>query len=109
MRPLKRGEVGVSYFPSQHRAILPESDFELIDRMFRYGDLVKRSIDDVHSGVVTSVEVECRVEHVISKGKVDAWVRSSDIDWSADVTIGDYVIYEDWIGIVSPRWVLASR
>lgn len=57
MRPLKHGEVGVSFFSTTtdlpQREILPESKLMLLDRMYQPGDLLKRSIDDVRSGVVT--------------------------------------------------------
>jgi len=53
MRPLKQGEVGVSYFPRPSREILAEAQLDLVDRMYQPGDLLKRSVDDVASGVVT--------------------------------------------------------
>ena len=59
LRPLKHGEVGVSFYPTSggpdhhHREILDESKLKLVDRMYQPGDLLKRSIDDVRSGVVT--------------------------------------------------------
>lgn len=61
MRPLKHGEVGVSFFTTSadtpQREILPESKLELLDRMYQPGDLLKRSIDDVRSGIVTRYAV----------------------------------------------------
>lgn len=57
MRPLTHGEVGVSFFARgldlPVREILPESKLTLLDRMYQPGDLLKRSIDDVRSGIVT--------------------------------------------------------
>ena len=102
MRPLERGEVGVSFFPSGTREILPESEFTLVDRMFQPGDLCKRSIDDVRSGVITSVDVKGRLEHAISGEPVPDWKSMNDIETPADVDIGDYVAYDNWIGQVRP-------
>ena len=59
LRPLEYGEVGVSFYPTNggpdhhHREILPEAKLTLVDRMYQPGDFLKRSIDDVRSGVVT--------------------------------------------------------
>ncbi|KAH9039937.1 hypothetical protein EDB84DRAFT_1477060 [Lactarius hengduanensis] len=98
MRPLERGEVGVSFLPNGIREILPESEFTLVDRMFQPGDLCKRSIDDVRSGVITSVDVKGRLEHAISGEPVPNWKSMNDIEIPADVDIGDYVAYDNWIG-----------
>ncbi|KAH9082216.1 hypothetical protein EDB83DRAFT_2503321 [Lactarius deliciosus] len=98
MRPLERGEVGVSFLPNGIREILPESEFTLVDRMFQPGDLCKRSIDDVRSGVITSVDVKGRLEHAISGESVPNWKSMNDIEIPADVDIGDYVAYDNWIG-----------
>lgn len=100
MRPLEKGEVGVSFFPNGIREILPESEFTLVDRMFQPGDLCKRSIDDVRSGVITSVDVKGRLEHAISGDPVPDWKSMNDIETPADVDIGDYVAYDNWIGQV---------
>ncbi|KAI9445331.1 hypothetical protein H4582DRAFT_2071007 [Lactarius indigo] len=100
MRPLERGEVGVSFLPNGIREILPESEFTLVDRMFQPGDLCKRSIDDVRSGVITSVDVKGRLEHAISGEPVPNWKSMNDIEIPADVDIGDYVAYDNWIGQV---------
>ena len=48
-----QGEVGVSYFPRPSREIVPEAQLDLVDRNYQPGDLLKRSVDDVVSGVVT--------------------------------------------------------
>jgi len=101
MRPLQRGEVGVSFFPNSLREILPESQFTLVDRMFQPGDLCKRSIDDMWSGVVTSVDVKGQLEHAISGEPVPGWKNLNDIESPADVDVGDYVACNHWIGQVS--------
>lgn len=102
MRPLQPGEVGVSFISDGgEREILPESDLELVDRSFQPGDYCKRSLDDVRSAVVTSVKVKGRLEHVISGEQVEGWRTVDDIEDKPDAEIGDYVIFEDWIGQVS--------
>lgn len=53
LRPLKQGEVGVSFYPKGAREILHESKLKLVDRSYQPGDLLKRSVDDVQAGVVT--------------------------------------------------------
>lgn len=100
MRPLERGEVGVSWFPLGTREILPESNLELMDRLFQPGDLCKKSIDDVRSGVVTQVVVEGRLEHCISHEPVQAWMGMQDVSSPLECEIGDYVVHDNWIGQV---------
>ncbi len=43
----------MSYFPRPVREIISEDTLELVDRMYQPGDLLKRSVDDVRSGIVT--------------------------------------------------------
>ncbi|KAJ3821801.1 hypothetical protein F5880DRAFT_1579492 [Lentinula raphanica] len=102
MRPLERGEVGVSFLTegADTREILSESELTLLDRSFQPGDVVKRNIDDVQSGVILDVRVKFRVEHAISKEPVEGWKTSEDIAESRQAEIGDYVVYEDWVGQV---------
>ncbi|KAG6821345.1 hypothetical protein H0H93_014142, partial [Arthromyces matolae] len=99
MRPLRPGEVGVSFLVNGgEREILPESELTLIDRSIQPGDFCKRSIDDFQSGVVTNVHVKGRVEHVISGETVEGWKTVDDLETRLDAEIGDYVIHDDWIG-----------
>ncbi|KAH9837167.1 uncharacterized protein C8Q71DRAFT_757052 [Rhodofomes roseus] len=100
MRPLQPGEVGVSYFPRPSREILAESQLELVDRNYQPGDLLKCSIDDVASGVVTGIEVKGRLEHAISGEPLQEWKITSEVQTAIDVDMGDYVVYDDWIGQV---------
>jgi ubiquitin-conjugating enzyme E2 O len=100
MRPLQRGEVGVSFLPSNIREILPESELELVDRVFQPGDLCKRSIDDVRSGVVTNVDVCGRLAHAISGQAVEGWKVMADVYSTLECELGDYVAYNEWIGQV---------
>ncbi|KAG2075069.1 hypothetical protein BDR04DRAFT_1228845 [Suillus decipiens] len=100
MRSLDRGEIGVSFFPGGVRDIVPESDYELVDRTFQSGDYCKRSVDDVRSGVVTSIEAQARLVHAISGEQVEGWRDIKEVRRATEVDGGDYVIYDDWIGQV---------
>ncbi|PFH54811.1 hypothetical protein AMATHDRAFT_38056 [Amanita thiersii Skay4041] len=101
MRPLKRGEVGVSFLANGgEREILPESALRLVDRTLNPGDYCKRNVDNVHSGVVTNLHVRGRLEHAITSEKIDHYWTAQDLDRKADAEIGDHVIYDDWIGQV---------
>jgi ubiquitin-conjugating enzyme E2 O len=97
---MQQGEVGVSFFHNGIRDILPESSFTLVDRSFQLGDLCKRSIDDVHSGVVTSVDVKARLVHAISGEPVEEWKSVDQFQKSTTAEIGDYVLCDDWVGQV---------
>ncbi|KAI0695133.1 hypothetical protein BC835DRAFT_980174 [Cytidiella melzeri] len=104
MRPLQHGEVGVSFFAATsdlpQREILPESKLVLLDRMYQPGDLLKKSIDDVQSGIVTGIDVRGRLEHAISFEPIASWKTMDDMEFYIDVDMGDYVVYNDWVGQV---------
>jgi ubiquitin-conjugating enzyme E2 O len=100
MRQLQPGEVGVSFLNGGERDILPELDLRLIDRTIPPGDFCKRSIDDVRSGVVIDARVKGRLEHVISGEPVEGWKILEELESRVDAEIGDYVVYDDWIGQV---------
>ncbi|KAF8213205.1 hypothetical protein K438DRAFT_1803556 [Mycena galopus ATCC 62051] len=109
MRPLQRGEVGVSFYRDDpdtntrqefDRQILPESELVLVDRTFHRGDFCKRSIDDVRSGVVTNARVNGRCEHVVSGERVEGWTKLEELSDRTYAEVGDYVVYDDWIGQV---------
>lgn len=101
MRPLTRGEVGVSFLPGGLREIVPESEYELVDRTFQAGDYCKRSLDDVRSGVVVSTRVQARLVHAISSEPVKGWTDIKNLLHATTVNAGDYVMYDGWIGQVS--------
>ncbi|THH08339.1 hypothetical protein EW145_g2772 [Phellinidium pouzarii] len=100
LRPLKRGEVGVSFYPNNSREILPESDFKLIDRPMQAGDICKRRYEDVQSAVVTNVDVKFKVSHAVSGLELDEWKTINDVKEFDDIAVGDFVEYNDWIGQV---------
>jgi ubiquitin-conjugating enzyme E2 O len=103
MRQLQHGEVGVSFLGEHgEREILPESQLRLIDRTILPGDLCKRNTDDLRSqaGVVISSRVKGRIEHVISGESFGGWRTLEELECRTDAEIGDYVVYDDWIGQV---------
>jgi len=101
MRPLAYGEAGVTFISHKgERQILPESELQLLDRTLQPGDYCKRSFDDVRAGVVTNIKVKGRIAHAVSAEKVDGWRTLEDVDDRADAEIGDYLVYDDWIGQV---------
>ncbi|KAI0355359.1 hypothetical protein OH77DRAFT_1403203 [Trametes cingulata] len=100
MRPLVQGEVGVSYFPRPVREIVSEDVLELVDRMYQPGDLLKRSVDDVRSGTVTSAHVKARLEHAVSGQPIPGWKSMDEVESAVEIDMGEYVIYNDWVGQV---------
>ncbi|KAJ8487538.1 hypothetical protein ONZ51_g4099 [Trametes cubensis] len=100
MRPLVQGEVGVSYFPKPVREIVSEDVLELVDRLYQPGDFLKRSVDDVRSGVVTSTHVKARLEHAVSGQPIPGWKDTDEVESTVDIDMGEYVIYNDWVGQV---------
>lgn len=82
----------MSYYPDGKREIMPESDFVLVDRCFQAGDFVKRSIDDVRSGIVERISVKAKLAHVISGEMVDGWKTIEDVDPTGEIDVGDYVV-----------------
>ena len=100
LRALKRGEVGVSFYPNNRREILPESDFRLIDRPMQPGDICKRSYEGVQSAVVTNVDIRFKVSHAISGSRLEEWKTMDDVKEFDDITIGDFVECNGWIGQV---------
>ncbi|KAI0832769.1 hypothetical protein BC628DRAFT_1415018 [Trametes gibbosa] len=100
LRPLVQGEVGVSYFPKLTREIVSEDTLELVDRLYQPGDLLKRSVDDVQSGIVTRTNVKVRVDHSINGQAVPGWLSKDEIEAAVEIDMGEYVIYNDWVGQV---------
>ncbi|KZV83155.1 hypothetical protein EXIGLDRAFT_684160 [Exidia glandulosa HHB12029] len=98
LRPLTKGEVGVSYLPTGKREIAPEGEFQLVDRVFHTGDVCKRSVNDVRCGIVIDVEVAARLFHAVSGQPVAAPVSHSKLRSSVDYFIGDFVLCDDWVG-----------
>ncbi|KAI1796055.1 hypothetical protein LXA43DRAFT_1160458 [Ganoderma leucocontextum] len=109
LRPLVQGEVGVSYFPRPVREIITEDKLSLVDRMYQPGDLLKRSVDDVRSGIVTSTNVKGRLEHAISGQTVPGWKTMDEIETAVEVDMGDLVVHNDWVGqMFDEAWVEVS-
>lgn len=99
-RPLKKGEFGITDIEHRTRHIAPESEYELVDRTFRVGDVCKRGIDDVASAVVLEVHCELRLKHAISGIEVKEWISGDEVENKPGVMLGDYVVCDDWVGQV---------
>ncbi len=84
------------------RGVLTESELRLVDRTIPPGEVCKRTIDDVQSGVVLNVHVKGRLAHVISGEEIPGWKTLGDLEDRQGPEIGDYVTYDDWIGQVCP-------
>ena len=98
MRPLQRGEVGVSFYPNSSRDILPESSLKLLDRPLQTGDLCKRRYEDVQAAVVTRVNVRFKLSHAVTGQVLDEWMTMDRIKDNDDIAVGDFVACDDWIG-----------
>ncbi|CAE6413274.1 unnamed protein product [Rhizoctonia solani] len=98
--PLKKGEFGITDIEHRTRHIVPESEYELVDRTFRVGDVCKRGIDDVASAVVLEVRCELRLKHAISGVPVEGWIPGHEVESKPGVMLGDYVVCNDWVGQV---------
>lgn len=48
------------------------------------------------------MEVKGRLEHAVSNERIPEWKSTSDVEVAIDVDMGDYVVYDDWIGQVRP-------
>lgn len=94
-------QVGVQSYPTGKREILPESSFRLVDRAFVRGDFCKREQDDIQSGVVLNVKVEVKVQHAITMQTVDQWFDKDEFRATQPLSIGDIVLYDDWVGQAS--------
>jgi hypothetical protein len=100
-RPLKSGEFGVSFLADRlQRDIKPDNELRLVDRTLRTGDLCKRTIDDLRSGVVLNARVKGRIAHTISGQEISGWKTRADLVQSYQPELGEYVTYNDWIGQV---------
>ena len=87
-------------FKTRELLIVPESTLSLVQREFLIGDIVKRSLANVESAVVVEVSSEVRLEHVMSKIKVEDWVPYDLLKGAITLEARDKVIYDQWIGTV---------
>lgn len=111
-RALEPGEIGISLMLTGVHEIVRETDYYLVDRSMQPGDIVKRSVHDVQSGVILESKVEVKLEHAVSMAQYAGWVWSDELENATEVYIGDYVLYDDWVGQIeevrSPFCVLLS-
>ena len=47
-----------------------------------------------------SIEVKGRLDHAISREPIPGWKGTNDVETAVDVDMGDYVVYDDWVGQV---------
>ncbi|KAH9486595.1 putative ubiquitin-conjugating enzyme E2 23 [Psilocybe cubensis] len=107
MRPLSYGEVGVTFIShDREREILPESQLRLVDRTLQPGDYCKRSFDDVRAGVVTEMKVKGKIKHAINAQKIGRSFTTSDLVDKTNAEVGDYVVYDDWVGQVFSQYLV---
>ncbi|PWY97309.1 hypothetical protein BCV70DRAFT_228640 [Testicularia cyperi] len=99
-RQLKETEVGVLWYPSGDRQIVPVDELELRDRPFMLGSICKRKLTDAQSGVVTATSSTLKLQHIFSKDEIDHPVPSEDVVKSIAINHGDHVIVDDWVGEV---------
>lgn len=100
-RPLKRGEVGIGSMRNiDELAIVPESSVQLVSREFLTGDLVKRSLTQSKSGIITRLRASVQVEHVFTKQRLDAWIPQEKLKSSLMVERKDKVFFDEWVGSV---------
>ena len=52
--------------------------------------------------VTRSIDVKGLLQHAISGEEIPGWYTANDLDLYIDVDMGDYVVYNDWIGQV--KW-----
>ncbi|EIN14046.1 hypothetical protein PUNSTDRAFT_140436 [Punctularia strigosozonata HHB-11173 SS5] len=98
LRPLQNGEVGVTWAHPSGRDIVHESELVLVDRAFGPGDLCKRNIDDIPSGIITNVDCRVLLCHAVDETPIEGWKTMEELEDPQDVELGDFVVHADWIG-----------
>jgi ubiquitin-conjugating enzyme E2 O len=71
--------------------------------MFGSGDLCKRNVDDIPSGIIASVDCKVMLSHAINDTPVQGWRSLDELEDPKDVELGDFVVHGDWIGQVSSK------
>ncbi|KAK8844131.1 hypothetical protein IAR55_006925 [Kwoniella newhampshirensis] len=99
-RSLKRGEVGISNIANGELEIVPESTLRLYQREFIKGDVVKRALTSPESALVVDIRSAVRLQHCLSKEKVDGWVDFEKMGNALLFDARDRVVYDEWIGTV---------
>lgn len=56
-----------------------------------------------------SIEVKGLLEHAVTNVPLPGWKSRDDIEWYMDSDMGDYVVYNDWVGQVCTSFVMPSR
>lgn len=47
-----------------------------------------------------SIDVKGRLEHAITGEEIPGWKGKDEVECYIDVDMGDYVVYDDWVGQV---------
>ncbi len=80
--------------------IVPESTLKLRQRDFMIGDIVKRSLMNVESGVVTGTSHDVRLTKLITGEILPNWVPFDKLKSSLILDLKDKVVYDEWLGSV---------
>ena len=56
-----------------------------------------------------SIDVQGRLEHAISYEQIQGWKSMDDVECYIDVDMGDYVVYDDWVGQVGRSSVISLK
>ncbi|PWN32691.1 uncharacterized protein FA14DRAFT_162017 [Meira miltonrushii] len=113
-RALIKGEYGVEVFPIKERIIVDGSCLELLGRDFEFGDLCKMDatsniggsspISEGMSGIVTNVETELELRHVITDELVGKRIPADKVRPAEYVSVGDIVLHNNWVGVVKDKF-----
>ncbi len=57
---------------------------------------------------IISIDVRGRVEHAISSEPIPGWKSMNEVECYIDVDMGDYIVYNDWVGQVRHYSTLAQ-
>ena len=81
-------------------SIVPESSLSLRQRNFLVGDVVKRSLLHVESGIVIDSEHEVRLTKLIVGDILPGWIPFDKLKSSLILEVKDKVIYDEWFGTI---------
>lgn len=87
--PLAEGEVPPPDYSDNPLQVRHEKEYELLDRLLQPGDIVKFSHLNPESGIVTAVDIACKLRHVLTHEKLDEWVSHKLLEGAMKVEVGD--------------------
>ena len=71
-----------------------------VNSMFNIGDVCKRSLKHIESGIVVEHKMKLKLEHVLSKQRIDHDVPDEDVQNVIRIVNGDHVVANNWVGVV---------